>query len=231
MTRTVRSGNHTINVIIIIALIIIGWISIDIYRTLTVFHSNPKFISSLFKDFLQPPTLQEGDQIDPNSDLKNELYAKLLGLSAEDHAAPSAKKLHIVLLKSPSPSPVSSPANPPRKSVRKVRLDLSNTGDTALLLVTDYPLIVEQIESKTQIRAKLALESPYVIDVQQMPAGVLAGFHIDAFDAFASATPQTLRSRNKSPKLKRSYCDFIKRWSSFFSSSLVQISDLGSIYA
>ncbi len=216
MTRTIRSGNHTVDVIIIIALAVIVWVSIDIYRTLTVLHSNPKFVSSLFKGFLQPPSLKAGDQIDPASELANDLYVKLLDLSAENHAATSADKLHIVLLKSFSASSEASSANPLAKSVRKLRLDLSQTGDTALLIVTDHPLIVELIESKAQISAKLALESPYVIDLQQMPTGVLAGFHIDAFGAISSTTPQTLRSRNKNPKLKRSYCNFIGRWSSFF---------------
>jgi hypothetical protein len=106
-------------------------------------------------------------------------------------------------------------STPPGGEPRKVALDLAGAGDAGFLLMSDEPTIWTVRNPPSGARAKIAVESEAAFDIEDAPAGLLAGFRVAAFGASGVARPADYINGQGTPAFRR-FCAAIATWANFF---------------
>ncbi len=115
--------------------------------------------------------------------------------------------LHVAIIDAP-PAPIGSPT--PR-----ITLDLKNAGDAAVLLIGEGPTIWSLRNVDASQKGKLAIEAPASFDVENAPAGLLAGFKSEAF-GHGETTSSGDYAAAASADRNRRFCSALRRWASLY---------------
>lgn len=151
----------------------------------------------------------DGITAGPEAYALGDLEERLTGLSAyRGEAKGATKSLQILLVRHTKPARSAAGA----AAFSPLKLDLSGAAETATILISDRPLLLE-LSGKAPIRrATLGVEGVAPFDLKNAPQGLLAGFRIAAFGASSVARPeQFVEGRDA-----RVFCGAIKRWRAFY---------------
>jgi hypothetical protein len=134
-----------------------------------------------------------------------DLEAKLMRFTAyRGEAKGAAQALQIVLVRH-TRSQTQAAFNP-------LKLNLAGAKDTATVLITDRPVLIELDHGAPARRAMLGVEGVAPFDLKAAPPGILSGFRIGAFGANRVARPEQLVDGHDAPV----FCGAIKNWRTFY---------------
>lgn len=95
---------------------------------------------------------------------------------------------------------------------RPIDLDLTATGDTAVIAIATRPLLWRVATSETARTVRLGVEGAAPLDIADAPKGLLAGYRIGALGVQDVAQPEHFRREQSYHRL----CESIERWIAFY---------------
>ena len=96
-----------------------------------------------------------------------------------------------------------------------IEIDLTNSGDAAVLLIANRPVVWSTIGTSLAQRAKIGIDGPAVFDIQNAHPELLAGFRIAAFGAHEAIDPRDADPSAAVPSRVR-FCKSVAVWAKHF---------------
>ncbi len=213
MSKLIKRTTLTVNVLLIVGLALPVFAMIGMFLAVNFQLWGSIKVPDFLLSKMQRAELRDGIETgtDP-ADLKT-LYVKLSGLSAHASDAVLAENLHIVFVEFDETVHIGGETGPNPSATKAIGVDVTNPGDAAMVMVANRPALLKISAGDRQPVARLAVEGRHPFDIQGAGHGLLAGFRIDAFGAYGSATPDDLQAGGKAG---RKLCELIGRWRNFF---------------
>jgi len=180
---------------------------ITLFFSVTLWHAGSTITASVHKS-LGRMNLKNGVVSYENTAALTRMEERLIDVAAPAHIAPiHARQLHVLAIENDNSDPVS----PDLSSVQSVSIDISRLGKWAALIIPEAQSHFEIIGAKPSDRAKIAVEGDLPFTLGGAHKGLLSGFRIRAFGAYAPTSIRDLRRSNEK-KYRRRFCRSVGRW-------------------